>query len=153
MLTIRSRFGAEMIAARRLLIRVMRYRGPARMICMVADQAPTSAGVRYFTQFMGLDTAFFMGPEAIAKAGNLPVFYLAMRRTSRGHYRVQFVQIATGDEDFRPGTLIERFAAEIEKVTRERPPDWLWNYRRWKVQRDKEGNPHVIKSGVIIRPD
>ena len=91
--------------------------------------------------------------EAIAKAGKLPVFYLAMRRVSRGYYRVQFVQISTGDEDLPTGALIERFAAEIEKVTRECPPDWLWNYRRWKVQRDKEGNPHVIKSGVIIRPD
>ena len=153
MLTIRSRFGAEMITARRLLMRVMRYRGPARMIAMVADQAPTSSGVRYFTQFMGLDTAFFIGPEAIAKAGNLPVFYLAMRRASRGHYRIQFVRIASGDEAFAPGALIERFAAEIEKLTRERPPDWLWNYRRWKVQRDKDGNPHIVKSGLITRPD
>jgi KDO2-lipid IV(A) lauroyltransferase len=57
MMTIRSRFGAEMIPARRLLMRVMRHRGPARVIAMVADQAPTSSGVRYFTQFMGLDTA------------------------------------------------------------------------------------------------
>ena len=82
MLTIRSRFGAEMITARRLLMRVMRYRGPARIIAMVTDQAPTSSGVRYFTQFMGLDTAFFIGPEAIARAGKLPVFYIAMRRES-----------------------------------------------------------------------
>jgi KDO2-lipid IV(A) lauroyltransferase len=152
MLTIRSRFGAEMITARRLLMRVMRYRGPARIIAMVADQAPTSSGVRYFTQFMGLDTAFFIGPEAIAKAGKLPVFYLAMRRESRGHYRVQFVQIAQAGEEFAPGALIERYAAEVERLTRERPPDWLWNYRRWKVQRDAAGNPHIVKSGHITRP-
>lgn len=153
MMTIRSRFGAEMIPARRLLMRVMRYRGPARIIGMVADQAPTSSGVRYFTQFMGLDTAFFVGPEMIAKAGKLPVFYIAMRRVSRGHYCMRFVQIATAGEELAPGALIERYAAEIEKNTRERPPDWLWNYRRWKVQRDAEGNPHVIKSGHITRPD
>jgi lauroyl/myristoyl acyltransferase len=41
----------------------------------------------------------------------------------------------------------------VERVTRERPADWLWNYRRWKVQRDAEGNPQVIKSGVIRAPD
>jgi KDO2-lipid IV(A) lauroyltransferase len=152
MLTIRSRFGAEMITARRLLMRVMRYRGPARIIAMVADQAPTSSGVRYFTQFMGLDTAFFIGPEAIAKSGRLPVFYLAMRRESRGHYRIQFVQIAQAGEEIAPGALIERYAAEVERITRERPPDWLWNYRRWKVQRDAEGNPRIVKSGHITRP-
>jgi Kdo2-lipid IVA lauroyltransferase/acyltransferase len=153
MMTIRSRFGAEMIPARRLLMRVMRHRGPARVIAMVADQAPTSSGVRYFTQFMGLDTAFFMGPEAIAKAGKLPVFYIAMRRVSRGHYRIHFVEIAAGGEELPTGALIERYAAQIEAVTRERPPDWLWNYRRWKVQRDAEGNPHIVKSGFIRKPD
>ena len=153
MMTIRSRFGAEMIPARRLLMRVMRYRGPARIIGMVADQAPTSSGVRYFTQFMGLDTAFFVGPEMIAKAGKLPVFYIAMRRVSRGRYCMRFVQIAAAGEELAPGALIERYAAEIERATRERPPDWLWNYRRWKVQRDAEGNPHVVKSGHIVSPD
>jgi KDO2-lipid IV(A) lauroyltransferase len=153
MMTIRSRCGAQMIPAKRLLMRVMRYRGPARIIAMVADQAPTSSGVRYFTQFMGLDTAFFVGPEAIAKAGKLPVFYIAMRRESRGHYCMRFVQIAAAGEETAPGAVIERYAAEIERNTRERPPDWLWNYRRWKVQRDAEGNPHVVKSGLIKPPD
>jgi KDO2-lipid IV(A) lauroyltransferase len=101
---------------------------------------------------MGLDTAFSIGPEAIAKAGRLAVFYLAMRRESRGHYRIRFVQIAAAGEELAPGALIERYAAEVERITRERPADWLWNYRRWKVQRDAEGNPHIVKSGHITRP-
>jgi KDO2-lipid IV(A) lauroyltransferase len=152
MLTIRSRFGAEMISARRLLMRVMRYRGPPRIIAMIADQAPTSSGVRYFTQFMGLDTAFFVGPEAIARGAKTPVFYIAMRRDARGTYRIEFRQIATAGEELAPGALIERYAAEIESLTRERPADWLWNYRRWKVQRDADGNPYVVKSGVVQPP-
>jgi KDO2-lipid IV(A) lauroyltransferase len=149
MLTIRSRFGAEMISARRLLMRVLRYRGQARIVAMVTDQAPTESGVRYFTDFMGLDTAFFIGPEAIARAGKLPVWYLAMRRESRGHYRIEFRPIATAGEELAPGSLIERYVDEVESLTRENPPDWLWNYRRWKVQRDAAGHPQVVKSGEI----
>ncbi|MEX2149149.1 MAG: lysophospholipid acyltransferase family protein [Steroidobacteraceae bacterium] len=149
MLTIRSRFGAEMITARRLLMRVLRHRGPARIVAIVADQAPTSSAVRYFTQFMDLDTAFFIGPEAIARAGRLPVWYLAMRRAARGRYRVDFVPLAAAGEELAPGALIERYAAVVESLTRESPPDWLWNYRRWKVQRDAEGNPQIVKSGII----
>lgn len=152
MMTIRSRFGAEMIPARRLLMRVMRYRGAPRVIAMVADQAPTSSAVRYFTQFMGLDTAFFVGPEAIARGAKTPVFYIAVRRESRGFYRIEFRRIATAGEELAPGALIERYAAEIESLTRERPADWLWNYRRWKVQRDAAGIPHVVKSGEIKAP-
>ena len=152
MLTIRSRFGAEMIVARRLLMRVLRYRGPARIVGIVADQTPTSSAVRYFTQFMGLDTAFFIGPEAIARAARLPVWYLAMRREARGFYRINFVPLCEAGEELAPGALIERYAAAVESLTRECPPDWLWNYRRWKVQRDAEGNPKIVKSGEIARP-
>ena len=153
MLTIRSRFGAEMIPARKLLMRVLRYRGPARIVGIVADQAPTSAGVRYFTRFMGLDTAFFLGPEAIARGARLPVWYLAMRREARGRYRVEFVPLAAAGEELAPGELIERYATAVEALTRECPPEWLWNYRRWKVQRDAAGNPHVVKSGEIANLD
>jgi KDO2-lipid IV(A) lauroyltransferase len=152
MLTIRSRFGAEMITARRLLMRVLRYRGPARIVAIVADQAPTSSAVRYFTQFMGLDTAFFIGPEAIARAAKLPVWYLAMRRVARGRYQVTFVPLCEAGEELAPGALIERYAAAVESLTRECPPDWLWNYRRWKVQRDADGNPKIVKSGEIAPP-
>lgn len=149
MLTIRSRFGAEMIAARRLLMRVMRHKGPARIVAIVADQAPTSSGVRYFTRFLGLDTAFFVGPEAIARAAGLPVYYLAMRREARGRYRVAFEPIAAAGEPLGEGALLERYAAAVERLTREQPADWLWNYRRWKVQRDAQGNPVIVKSGTL----
>jgi KDO2-lipid IV(A) lauroyltransferase len=152
MLTIRSRFGAEMITARRLLMRVLRYRGPSRIVAMVTDQTPTSSAVRYFTQFMGLDTAFFIGPEAIARSARLPAWYLAMRREARGRYRINFVPLSAAGEELAPGALIERYAAAVESLTRECPPDWLWNYRRWKVQRDPEGNPKIVTSGEIVRP-
>jgi KDO2-lipid IV(A) lauroyltransferase len=152
MMTIRSRFGAEMIPARRLLMRVMRYRGPARVIAMVADQGPTSSAIRYFTRFMGLDTAFFIGPEAIARAGKLPVYYFAMRRESRGYYSIDLRPIAGAGEELAEGQMIQRYAGEIEALTREQPADWLWNYRRWKVQRDADGNPRVVKSGEIKAP-
>jgi KDO2-lipid IV(A) lauroyltransferase len=149
MLTIRSRFGAQMIRHKRFLMRVLRYRGASRIVAMVADQAPTTSALRYFTQFMGLDTAFFIGPEAIARSAGLPVWYLAMRRVARGHYQVRFVPLAEESEELAPGELIERFSAAVESLTRECPADWLWNYRRWKVQRDAQGQTRIVKSGLI----
>lgn len=146
MLTIRSRFGAEMITARRLLMRVLRYRGPARIVAIVADQDPVSSSVRHFTSFLGQDTAFFMGPEAIAKVAGLPVFYLAMRRVARGQYRVHFEPLAAAGETLEQGALIERYARHVEALTRERPPDWLWSYRRWKVRRDPQPEAATLDS-------
>lgn len=149
MLTIRSRFGAEMIPARRLLMRILRYKGPARIVAIVADQAPVTSSVRYFTRFLGLDTAFFIGPEAIARAAGLPVYYLAMRRESRGRYTVDFEPLAAASETLAEGALLERYAAAVERLTREQPADWLWNYRRWKVQRDADGNAVIVGSGEL----
>jgi KDO2-lipid IV(A) lauroyltransferase len=138
MLTIRSRFGARMITAKRLLMRVLRHRGPARIVAMVADQDPAASGPRYVTKFMGVDTAFFVGPEVIARAGNLPAWYLAMHRESRGHYRVTFQPLAAAGETLPEGTLIERYARRVEALTRSYPPEWLWNYRRWRVRAPKQ---------------
>jgi lauroyl/myristoyl acyltransferase len=101
---------------------------------------------------MGLDTAFFIGPEAIARAAKMPVYYLAMRRKSRGQYQVEFVPLAAAGEELAEGALLERYAAAVESLTRETPADWLWNYRRWKVQRDAMGNPVIVKSGQISHP-
>lgn len=136
MLTLRSRFGARMIPAKRLLMRVLRYRGQARIVAMVADQDPVSSTVRHFTRFFDQDTAFFIGPDVIARQADMAVFYVAVRRTARGHYDVTFEPLAARGEGLPPGGLIDRYARRIEDFTRERPADWLWSYRRWKSRRE-----------------
>ena len=141
MLTLRSRFGARMIPAKRLLMRVLRHRRQPRIVAMVADQDPVSSNVRHFTKFFGQDTAFFVGPEVIARTGNMAVFYVVVRRTMRGHYEATFEPLAARGEELPPGGLIDRYAERIEAFTRERPADWLWSYRRWKVRRSADSGP------------
>jgi KDO2-lipid IV(A) lauroyltransferase len=152
-LTIRSRFGARMIPAKRLLMRVLRQRREARIVAMVADQDPVSASVRHFTDFFGQETAFYMGPEAIARVGRMPVFYLAVRRVSRGHYSVTFEPIAAAGESFAEGAVIERYARRVEALTREHPADWLWSYRRWKVRRHRDRDARAARPVVTDRSD
>jgi KDO2-lipid IV(A) lauroyltransferase len=145
-LTLRSRFGAVMVPDRRLLMHLMRRRKQPRVVAMVADQDPTLAAVRYVTRFFGHDTTFFMGPEAIARAMKGPVFYVAIERSRRGHYRVTLDPLVSHDEDLPEGAIIDRYAARVEAQIRSSPPDWLWAYRRWKVRRarrsgDTPGQP------------
>src|SRR5208337_2292211 len=72
MLKIRSRFGARLIPAKDLLADYLRRRAVVRALAMNADQAPVSTDKRYWTLFLGQDTAFYVGAEQIARATRLP---------------------------------------------------------------------------------
>ena len=138
-LAIRSKFGAEMVPAKQLLLRLLRRRGEARGIAMVADQDPVTAAVRHFLTFFGQETAFYMGPEAIARALKCPVLYVAARRIGRGRYVVELEPLVEADEKLPQGGITERYAQRVESLVRERPAEWLWSYRRWKVRRNMYG--------------
>src|SRR6202050_2184439 len=87
MLKVRSRFGARLVPAKELLADFFKRRGVVRAIGMNADQAPMSTDQRYWTQFLGQDTAFYVGAEQIARAMRLPILYAHVRRV-RGRYSV-----------------------------------------------------------------
>jgi KDO2-lipid IV(A) lauroyltransferase len=136
-LTLRSRFGATMVPDRRVPMHVLRRRKQPRALAMVADQDPTLASARHVTRFFGHETTFYYGPEAIVRAVGGSLFYVAVERTRRGHYRVEMERLVRHDEDLPEGALTDRYAARVEAQIRAHPSDWLWAYRRWKKRRRK----------------
>jgi KDO2-lipid IV(A) lauroyltransferase len=139
MLKIRSRFGARLVPAKDLLADFLKRRGIVRAVAMNADQAPVSTDKRYWTQFLGQDTAFYIGAEQIARATRLPIMYAAMRRIRRGHYEVEFKPLWDGREVTPPNTMTERYARACELDVLKSPADWLWTYRRWKLKKPLYG--------------
>src|SRR5580698_3120978 len=114
MLKIRSRFGARLVPAKELLTDFLKRRGIVRAVAMNADQAPVSTDKRYWTQFLGQDTAFYIGAAQIARATRLPMLYLVMRRVKRGYYAVEFKPLWDGREITPPNTVTERYARACE---------------------------------------
>jgi Kdo2-lipid IVA lauroyltransferase/acyltransferase len=139
MLEARSRFGARLIPAKELLADFLSRRAVVRALAMNADQAPVSAEKRYWTQFLGQDTAFYVGAEQIARATRLPVLYLVMRRVKRGSYEVEVRQLWDGRERLDPNAVTERYARACEADVLASPADWLWSYRRWKLKKPLYG--------------
>jgi KDO2-lipid IV(A) lauroyltransferase len=139
MLEARSRFGARLIPAKALLADFLSRRAVVRALAMNADQAPVSAEKRYWTQFLGQDTAFYVGAEQIARATRLPVLYLVMRRIRRGFYEVEVRQLWDGRERLDPNAVTERYARACEADVLANPADWLWSYRRWKLKKPLYG--------------
>jgi Kdo2-lipid IVA lauroyltransferase/acyltransferase len=139
MLKVRTRFGARLIPAKELLGDFLRRRGIVRALAMNADQAPVSTDKRYWTQFLGQDTAFYVGAEQIARATRLPIQYLLMRRVKRGHYEVEIRPLWDGREALEPNAVTERYARACEADVLKHPSDWLWSYRRWKLKKPLYG--------------
>ena len=139
MLGIRSRFGARLVPAKDLLADFLRRRTIVRAVAMNADQAPVSTDQRYWTQFLGQDTAFYIGAEQIARATRLPILYVGVRRIRRGYYEVELQPLWDGREVTASNTVTERYARACEIDVLKRPADWLWSYRRWRLKKPLYG--------------
>jgi len=139
MLKVRSRFGARLVPAKELLADFLKRRGIVRAVAMNADQAPVSTDKRYWTQFLGQDTAFYIGAEQIARATRLPIIYLVMRRLRRGYYQVELQPLWDGREVIEPNQVTERYARACEVDVLKSPADWLWSYRRWRLKKPLYG--------------
>jgi Kdo2-lipid IVA lauroyltransferase/acyltransferase len=139
MLKVRSQFGARMVPAKELLADFFRRRGVVRTIGMNADQAPVSTDQRYWTQFLGQDTAFYIGAEQIARATHLPILYVHVKRVRRSFYEVEFLPLWDGRERIEPNEVTERYARACEVDVLGSPADWLWSYRRWRLKKPLYG--------------
>jgi KDO2-lipid IV(A) lauroyltransferase len=135
MLEARSRFGGRPIPVPHFLTEVMRRRGGARGFALVADQTPLRREEKYWTRFLNQDTAFYVGPQKIAKITNSPVIFIRMMRTRRGHYDVQLKTLACPPYSADGYEIIEAYAREAERQVLDHPPDWLWIYRKWKYKK------------------
>jgi KDO2-lipid IV(A) lauroyltransferase len=132
---VRTRFGSRLVPAKELLPDILKRRGVVRAVAMVADQEPTTSEHKYWTHFLGRDTAFYMGPEEIARVTRFPVFFIAMRRIARGYYEMEFQPLAAGGAVGPNGSLTERYARMVEQQIHAAPPDWPWSHKRWKLKR------------------
>ena len=132
---LRTRFGSRLVPARDLLADIIKRRGVVRAVAMVADQEPTTSEHKYWTRFLGRDTAFYMGPEEIARVTRFPVFFIAMRRRAPGYYEMEFVPLTAPGESLPSGALTERYARLVEAQIHAAPPDWPWSHKRWKLKK------------------
>jgi Kdo2-lipid IVA lauroyltransferase/acyltransferase len=129
MLKIRTRFGARMVPGEELLGDIIKRSRAPRLIALLADQEPKSDDRKHWLRFLNRDSAFFLGPEEIARTTRYPVFFAAMRRASRGHYEIAFEPLE-GESG-----LTEAYARRVERQIHAAPADWPWSHKRWKLRR------------------
>ena len=129
---IRSRFGGYNIpkhSTAREIIKLERE-GKNMVVGLITDQWPS--GDRYWTTFMGQETAFLNGAERIAKMMNFPVFYCELTKTRRGYCEAEFKLMTEAPKETVEGEITDMFAHELEQTIRREPAYWLWSHKRWK---------------------
>jgi Kdo2-lipid IVA lauroyltransferase/acyltransferase len=134
MLALRSRFGAKMVPAKRLLRELARQRGRPHVVGMVADQMPTSSAGRVWLPFLGRDTAFFPGPAEIARIGGYRSFVMAQRRIAPGRYVADCLPLAEAGEQLDVAAYTARYADRLAQLVQAHPEEWAWTHRRWKLE-------------------
>jgi Kdo2-lipid IVA lauroyltransferase/acyltransferase len=132
---VRGRFGTRLVPAKELLADIIKRGKLVRAIAMVADQEPTTSERKHWTRFLNRDTAFYMGPEEIARVTRFPVFFVGTKRTARGFYELSFVPLASPGEALRSGEVTERYVRLVEQQIRDAPADWPWSHKRWKLKK------------------
>lgn len=132
----RQRWGVNLVPAKELLANLLQQRHVPRGIIMLADQSPRSSEHQQWLTFLGRDTAFYLGPEQIARATRYGAVYVSMRRVRRGCYEAECRPLAAAGEVLAPGEFTARYARLVEQGIRAAPSEWTWGHRRWKQQRN-----------------
>lgn len=135
LLAMRRRWGVNLVPAKSLLSDLLQRRQVLRGIAMLADQAPRTSEHQQWLTFLGRDTAFYLGPEQMARATRYGAVYVSLRRVARGQYEARCLPLAEPAEMLEPGEFTTRYAQLVEKDVLAAPEEWTWGHRRWKQKR------------------
>ena len=123
--------GDSLVASHKILRMMLERRSEPRIYFFIADQYPYG-GVSRTNTFLGLETEWATGGEAIARKLHLPVIYIYLDRVKRGEYVIKISQICPDASVFEEGEVTDTFAHLLEKEIAARKYNWLWSHRRWK---------------------
>lgn len=130
----RSRFGARLVAAKSVLQELARMRDVAA-IGLLADQVPRTSPEKHWLEFLGRDTAFYMGGELLGRALRGQVCAVRMVRVARGRYELTLEPLNEPGQKLPHGEVTARYARALEAWIRDDPAGWWWTHRRWKLDR------------------
>ncbi|GAD05234.1 acyltransferase, HtrB/MsbB family [Porphyromonas crevioricanis JCM 15906] len=152
MKVMREQYGAYSIAKEdvgRSVISLKRNprEGQTALIIFIADQTPSKRNIHYFASFLNRPSAFFTGAERLAAKLDIPIVYMDVRCTGKGHYHGELSMLSRHPAKEPFGLITERFAEKLEQTIRQDPPYWLWSHRRWK--HNIEDYPNIPRSAKL----
>jgi KDO2-lipid IV(A) lauroyltransferase len=135
LLDLRTRFGSTLIDSKNVLPELVKFARKGGIIALNADQSPRPEDEKQWANFLGIETAFFTGPEKLARLFRAPVVYVHMRRLRRGRFLIRFETLAEPPYQVVEGDVMRPYVRAVEAQIRSAPQDWFWLYKRWKYKK------------------
>lgn len=134
MLRLRSRFGTisypKTTVSRRLLRN--RLKGTPGVTGFMSDQKPSHNDSVRKGMFLNHTTAMIGGTELLARHLDAAVYYWDMRKTSRGRYEIDMIQLTHSASAEPEWHITDTYRDLLQATVRRQPHIWLWTHRRWK---------------------
>ena len=131
----RSRTGAILASTRETTKTFDELANTKSVYIMAADQSPSNASKAIWIDFLGQETAFLDGPERHARSRDIPVVFTDIQRVRRGYYTLELSFTAEHPEETKEGEITREYARKLETIIRNKPENWLWSHKRWKLKR------------------
>ena len=135
LLELRERFGSTLVDAGNALPALIGFARGGGVIALNADQGPRREDDKYWSDFLGIETAFFTGPEKLARLFKAPVVFVAVQRLRRGCFRVCFQHLTHPPYSQATGEIMQPYVEAVQRQIRHAPEDWFWRYKRWKYKK------------------
>jgi KDO2-lipid IV(A) lauroyltransferase len=135
----REKFGSKTVPMKETFRRLKELENEQKpyIVGLVSDQCPPRDKAIWST-FLGQDTAYYPGPEKIAKEKNAPIIYLSIRKVKRHHYKATFKIITLIPSQLPDGEIIRLFSKTLEEDVQAQPELYVWSHKRWKYAKNAQ---------------
>jgi Kdo2-lipid IVA lauroyltransferase/acyltransferase len=128
----RQRFGMKVVHSGNFKKEIQENMTLPVSILTLSDQSPGDSRKSYWMEFLNQPTAVLFGAEQMAHTYDFAVVAYAMRKVSRGHYRMDLQLITEEPRTMSWGEITEAHTKLLEKEIIKHPEYWLWSHKRWK---------------------
>jgi Kdo2-lipid IVA lauroyltransferase/acyltransferase len=132
--TIRSRAGMNLVKVQDMNRVMTSFQQKEIVWGFIADQNPSDPKRVSWNNFFHRKTAFFKGPEFVARRYQNPVFFGEIIRIRRGYYHIQIKLAFEHPQHTAEGEITEAYVRFLEESIKRQPDNWVWSHRRWKHQ-------------------
>ncbi len=135
----RKRYGLVLRDLRQTRAAMKEFGESPSLFIMIADQSPSNPFKSHWLSFFGCETAWLHGTDYWARRLKCPVLFMDVQRVKRGFYEIRFSLLADASrKEFEEGEITRLYVRKLEEMIRQKPADWLWTHRRWKLSRPQD---------------